>query len=62
VFGDPFVEMDCPVRTGTPAGRLLERRGDASLARQRAVGAHATSQSNNKCERTLTVMSLSHNE
>lgn len=28
VFGDPFVEIDGPVRTGTPAGRLLERRGD----------------------------------
>ena len=28
VFGDQFVEIVSPTRTGTTAGRLLERRGD----------------------------------
>ena len=28
VFGDQFIEIVSPVRTGTTAGRLLERRGD----------------------------------
>lgn len=44
-FGDQFIEIVAPVRAGTTAGRLLERRGDSgymlilqtdNLARERA--------------------------
>ena len=28
VFGDQFIELVSPVKPGTAAGRLLERRGD----------------------------------